>query len=280
MKLLAGDVAVVTGAASGIGLALATALVDRGLAVVLADVERAPLDLVAGTLGERGRVLAVPTDVRDADSVRSLATAAETTFGPVALVGNVAGVAGPWLPMWEQSLDDWRWILEVNLLGVVHGVSAFVPGMVRRGRGHVVNMASVAGLATVTGGGNGPYTASKHAVVGLSELLREELDVAAPAVSVTVVCPGRVATRIRESDRNRPGGLAARAVGTQASPPAEVGADVTDPHVLAAQVVEAVELDRMYLVPDGVPARMVRSRVRRLLSGLGARADEDDGAAR
>ena len=270
MKLDQDAVAVVTGAASGIGYALAAALVDRGLAVVLADVEQAALDAAVAELGGRGRVTGVRTDVRSADEVQRLADAAVAEFGRVDVVCNVAGVAGPWRPSWEQSPDDWRWILDVNLFGVIHGIRAFVPYLVARGRGHVVNMASVAGVAPVPGGGNGPYTASKHAVVGLSELLRAELDGIAPDVGVTIVCPGRVATRLRESDRNRPPEFGGRPGEQPLRPATETEPSEASPAELAEQIIAAVESDRLFLIPGVAATRMARARAERLLRELDA----------
>jgi NADP-dependent 3-hydroxy acid dehydrogenase YdfG len=133
MQLKAGDVAVVTGAASGIGLALATALADRGLSLVLADVEDGPLHQVSETLGDRTRLIAVQTDVRRAGDLEALADRTIAAFGRVDLIANIAGVAGPWAPVWQQTLEDWRWLIEVNLFGVIHGIRAFVPHLVAQG---------------------------------------------------------------------------------------------------------------------------------------------------
>ena len=200
MRDLDGKVAVVTGAASGIGRALADAFGAAGMGLVLADVEADPLVAAAAELGSRGvDAHAVVTDVAQADQVEALAVAAEDRFGAAHVVCNNAGVA-PIGPVLETRLEDWRWVFDVNLFGVVHGIQAFGPRLVAQGEGHIVNTASSGGLITVPG--FGAYVATKHAVVGLSETLYQEL--AGTGVGVSVLCPGLVATQIFESERNRP----------------------------------------------------------------------------
>jgi NAD(P)-dependent dehydrogenase (short-subunit alcohol dehydrogenase family) len=202
-------VAVVTGGASGIGLALADRLAGEGARVVLADVEEAALaeaaKALAATHGE-GNVLAVPTDVRDATAVESLASATVDAFGAVHLLFNNAGVSLGGL-FWTIPEERWRWIVDVNLLGVVHGVRAFVPIMIEQGEGYVVNTASAAGLV---GGGPGQaaYSATKHAVIALTESLYNDLHATDADIGVSVLCPEWVKTRIFESERNAPPGPA------------------------------------------------------------------------
>jgi NAD(P)-dependent dehydrogenase (short-subunit alcohol dehydrogenase family) len=199
-----GKVAVVTGAASGIGRALADRWADSGMKVVLADVEEGPLDAARDELSASGAdVLAVRTDVADGDQVDALAAATLEHFGAVHLVCNNAGVGGGGLS-WEATTDDWDWVLGVNLWGVIHGIRAFVPHLVAQDEGHVVNTASIAGFAYAPM--MGPYNASKAAVVAISETLKAELTLQGSKVGVSVLCPGWVNTRIHESDRNRPGG--------------------------------------------------------------------------
>jgi NAD(P)-dependent dehydrogenase (short-subunit alcohol dehydrogenase family) len=203
-----GKVAVVTGAASGIGLALATRFAGEGMRVVLADVERAALDRAAESLaGEFGadNVLAVPTDVRDEQAVDALAAATFERFGAAHVLCNNAGVGVGGLA-WTVPADRWRWAVEVNLLSVAHGIRAFVPRMIDQGEGHVVNTASAAGI--LTGPGMSPYYATKHGVVALSESLYFDLNVVGAAVGVSVLCPEWVRTQIHESERNRPDGVA------------------------------------------------------------------------
>lgn len=204
MEDLEGKVAVVTGAASGIGRALADRWAADGMKVVLADVEPGPLDAARDELDASGAdVLAVPTDVSDAAQVEALAAATLDHFGGVHLLCNNAGVGGGG-PSWEVPLEDWSWVLGVNLWGVIHGIRAFVPHLIAQDEGHVVNTASIAGFAYAPM--MGPYNASKAAVVAISETLQRDLELQGSKVGVSVLCPGWVNTRIHESDRNRPGG--------------------------------------------------------------------------
>jgi NAD(P)-dependent dehydrogenase (short-subunit alcohol dehydrogenase family) len=200
---LQGKVAVITGGASGIGKAVAEAAVAEGMRVVIADIEEGALKAAADELAAGGaEVLTVVTDVADATSVRELRDRSLDRFGAVHLVHNNAGV-GLGGPIWQIPEEDWRWILGVNLWGVVHGISTFVPLLIEQGEGHVVNTASIAGLTTAPF--LGPYNATKQAVVAISETLYKDLQAAGvTGVGVSVLCPGFVQTRIAESDRNRP----------------------------------------------------------------------------
>jgi NAD(P)-dependent dehydrogenase (short-subunit alcohol dehydrogenase family) len=206
VRELGGKVAVVTGAASGIGLALARRFAREQMRLVLADVEEPALDTAVEELRRGGaEVLGAVTDVSDAGQVQALADATIERFGAVHVVCNNAGVGAGGLS-WEAPLATWEWVLGVNLWGVVHGIRSFVPLLVEQGEGHVVNTASVAGL--VAPPFMGPYSASKHAVVAISETLLHELRFLGSDVGVSVVCPGWVRTRIAESERNRPAPLA------------------------------------------------------------------------
>ena len=203
MSTLEGKVAVVTGAASGIGFALSGAWAAEGMKVVMADVEASALAEAAEKVRSGGtEVLDVVTDVRDGAQVEALAQQAVERFGGVHVACNNAGVAGGGLQLWDVPLAAWEWTLGVNLWGVLHGVRAFVPRMIAQGEGHIVNTASIAGM--LAGGTTGPYTVSKFGVVALSEALFFELQLAGAPVGVSVLCPGWVNTRIGESDRNAP----------------------------------------------------------------------------
>src|SRR3954452_4996373 len=197
-----GRVAVVTGAASGIGLALSKRFLAEGMRVVMADVEEAALGAAAdGIPGRDARVLPVVTDVSDADQGDPLLASTLTAFGAVHVVCNNACVGGPHSPIWETSRGDLEWVLGVNTWGVIHRIRTFVPELLRQDEGHVINTASIFGLFAGT---LGVYGVSKHAVVALSEALHLQLREAGSSIGVTVLCPGAVDTNIASSARNRP----------------------------------------------------------------------------
>lgn len=197
------QVAVITGAASGIGRGLAERFAKEGMAVVLADIETEPLAKLEADLQAKGTtVIAVQTDVSNADSVENLTAQTYNTFGAVHILCNNAGVVCT-RHIWEHTLADWEWVLGVNLWGVIHGIRSFVPRMLSQATEcHIVNTASILGL--VRSQGTGIYTVSKHAVVALSETLADELAQKESQIQVHVLCPGWVRTGILDSDRNRP----------------------------------------------------------------------------
>jgi NAD(P)-dependent dehydrogenase (short-subunit alcohol dehydrogenase family) len=200
---LRGKVAVVTGGASGIGLGIARQLTAEGMQVVIADIEAGPLRAAAAELGAVG----IETDVSDWGSVQALAESAVRRLGAVHVVCNNAGV-GPMAPIADLTMDDWHWIIGVNLFGVIHGVQAFLP-ILRENPdgGHIVNTASMAGLVATAG--LGAYSVTKFGVVALTEVLAAELRRAGSKVGATVLCPGTVRTNIDTSSRNRPARLGA-----------------------------------------------------------------------
>ena len=209
MRDLEGKVAVVTGGASGIGRAMAAQFAADGMQVVIADVEAAALEATSGELG----VVGVQTDVGDAASVQALADHVCDRFGTVHVLCNNAGVGGGG-QIADLTLADWKWVLDVNLWGVIHGLHSFLPRILANpDGGHVVNTASMAGL--FASAGMGPYNATKFAVVAISETLSKELQAAGSSVGVSVLCPGFVRTNIFDSQRNRPDALrnATKAVG-------------------------------------------------------------------
>jgi len=198
---LAGKVAVVTGGASGIGKGIAARLAAEGARVIIADIQRDALEATAAELGVDG----IPTDVSDCASVESLARTAVEKYGTVHVICNNAGI-GPLAPVKDLTLDDWRWMLGVNLWGVIHGVHTFLP--ILSGNpdgGHIVNTASMAGL--VAHARLGAYSTAKFGVVALTEALAEELAADGSRVGVSVLCPGTVHTNIGTSSRNRPAEL-------------------------------------------------------------------------
>lgn len=193
--------AVVTGGASGLGKGIGRALIAEGMRVVLADVEEAALERTASELGATGIV----TDVSNAASVQALAEAVHRRFGAVHLVCNNAGV-GSLGRVADLTLADWRWMIGVNLWGVIHGVHSFLPLLrANADGGHILNTASVGGFVTMPG--LGAYAVTKHAVVALSETLAQELADTRPPIGVTVLCPGPTRTNIKTSSRNRPPSL-------------------------------------------------------------------------
>ena len=195
---LSGKVAVVTGGASGIGKGIATQLAAEGMRVIIADIERDALDKTAAEIGAVG----VPVDVSDLGSVQALARAAVERYGTVHVVCNNAGI-GPMAAIKDLTMDDWRWILGVNLYGVIHGVHAFLPILrANPDGGHIVNTASMAGLVAPTRIGS--YAVAKYGVVALTEVLAAELAAENSAVGASVLCPGTVRTNIGTSSRNRP----------------------------------------------------------------------------
>jgi NAD(P)-dependent dehydrogenase (short-subunit alcohol dehydrogenase family) len=253
MKKFKDKVAVITGAASGIGFGLAQAAAERGMKLVLADIEPAALEHAAVELEKTGaQLITVVTDVSKAASMEYLETRTMEAFGGVHLVFNNAGVGGGGC-IWELDTDYWEWVLGANLWGVIHGMRVFTKHLIAQGEGHIVNTASVAGL--ISAPGTGPYTVSKHAVVALSEVLAGELRNANSAVGVSVLCPSFVDTKIYLAERNRPlspekkndpayieeqkliGELAGEFFKTTMSP-TEVG----------RQVFEAVEQERFYIL--------------------------------
>jgi NAD(P)-dependent dehydrogenase (short-subunit alcohol dehydrogenase family) len=202
MQDLTGKTAVVTGAASGIGLALSRRLATDGMRVMMADVEGPALTAAAQTLAAEGaEVASTVTDVSDAGSVEALAHATLARFGGVHVLCNNAGVSRGG-PTWQIPLPLWDWIVGVNVYGIVHGIRAFLPHFIEQGEGHVVNTASVGGL--LAGPWMSPYHATKHAAVAISESLYHELAAIGSPVGVSVLCPGTVRTRIHEAYRTWP----------------------------------------------------------------------------
>ncbi|MEE2059206.1 SDR family NAD(P)-dependent oxidoreductase [Rhodococcus artemisiae] len=249
---LAGAVCVVTGGASGIGYAVARALRDRGAAVVISDVEQSALDSAAVELGVPG----VQADVSRCADVERLAEETLDRYGRVDVVVNNAGVARV-APFEDLTYDDFHWLVDVNLWGVVHGVRTFLPIIERTSRaGFVVNTASMAGLRAAPR--LAAYATTKFAVVGLTEALDEELAARGAHVGVGVVVPGQVRSRIGASERNRPGGSGGPMV-QQAESPFLLEADV-----VGEMVADGIERGDLYIVTHPERLDSVRERHRRI----------------
>lgn len=271
MELEPGKVAVVTGAASGIGLALANALGARGCSVVLADIDQSALDAAAAEVGAHGvETLTVVTDVSKVEQVEALAAATIERFGAVHVVCNNAGVGGAGDP-WIGPLETWEWVMGVNFWGVVHGVRAFLPHIVMSGGGHIVNTASIAGV--FPGMTAPPYDASKHAVVAITEDLFTSLREAAMPIGVSCLCPGWVRTGIGDSDRNWPeelGDLPARDAGGEVARKYLTRAldEGMQPAAVADLVLEAVTSDRFWVFPQREFLELAIARWRDIEEGL------------
>lgn len=251
MRELAGKTAFVTGGASGIGFALGRVFAEAGMKVMLADVETDALNAAVKSLHNVGPgVRGIDCDVADAASVARAARATFDAFGNVHVICNNAGVAAGG-GIEDISLESWRWVLDVNLMGVVHGIRVFLPHMRTHGEGgHIVNTASMAGMQS--GLGFSPYTASKFAVVGMSEGLAAQL--APLGIGVSVLCPGFVRTRIGESGRNRPEQYGAARMPEPGTPTAALVAMVDelirnglDPADVAVQVLAAIRVNELYV---------------------------------
>jgi len=268
MDQLDGKVAVITGAARGIGAALATRFAAEGMRLVLADVDPDALDATVVEQRAAGtEVLGVPTDVSDAAALDTLAAAARERFGTAHVICNNAGVSGHLRATWDQPEREWDWVLGVNLLGVVNGIRSVMPMLLAQNEGHVVNTASLAGLMASPYAA--PYAATKHAVVAISTSLFHELAMVGSEVGVSVLCPGFLRTDILDTDRAWPDDLG-RSPGHAEDPGGHVmheffGQAVDqggDPADLAALVVEALRSRRSSSPPTSTrsAARWVRPK--------------------
>ncbi|CAN5564734.1 SDR family NAD(P)-dependent oxidoreductase [soil metagenome] len=277
MEEFEGKVAVVTGAASGIGRALADAFAAQGMRLVLADIEAAPREVGAEEFRSAGtEVFPIVADVANAAQVDSIGQAAMDVFGGLHVACNNAGVSGGGLS-WEIPLETWKWILDVDLWGVIHGVHTFTPLIIASGGGHIANTASMAGLTSNPG--MGPYNVSKHGVVTLSETMFVELAMTHPEVGVSVLCPGWVRTQINKSERNKPATDATVAPG-EVDPNFSALKGMIDnwiaeglqPAHVASLVVDAVRNNRFYVLTHPEWQGAVRDRVDRMLTGENPRA--------
>jgi NAD(P)-dependent dehydrogenase (short-subunit alcohol dehydrogenase family) len=264
MKELKGKVAVVTGAASGLGRAMACAFAAEGMHVALADVDEGGLrETQERVRSHQVHSFTMRVDVSRGSEVEKLCNQTLSELGGAHLVCNNAGVS-PLGAVWENTSADWQWILGVNLWGVIHGVRAFTPHLIAQNEGHIVNTASVAGL--ISPPGSGAYNVTKHAVVALSETLHHDLRSRNSAVGVSVLCPAYVPTRITESERNRPADLPSSAksretLAREAMLRKAVTAGKVSADQVAQVVVAAVKEERFYIlthprIKGAIQARM------------------------
>jgi NAD(P)-dependent dehydrogenase (short-subunit alcohol dehydrogenase family) len=266
MREFVGKAAFVTGGASGIGLALGRAFAEAGCKVMLADIEKTALDATLASLTGSGReIRGIVCDVADPASVDAAAEATFSAFGKVHILCNNAGVGARGI-----SLDDWRWVIDVNLMGVVNGVRAFLTHMRAHGEGgHIVNTASMAGMVN-TGQAFAPYPATKYAVVGMSEGLAAELKPF--GIGVSILCPGIVRTNILESARNRPERYGPTTPVDRANPLyarfAERVRTGMDPAGVARRVMAAICNDELYVFTHPEMRGVVEERFRSILAAF------------
>jgi NAD(P)-dependent dehydrogenase (short-subunit alcohol dehydrogenase family) len=266
---IAGKVAIVTGAASGVGLGIATALAEAGAKVALADIQKAAVEQAAHGLAAAGKsVVPVVIDVSDDESVAAAAREVERAFGKLHIACNNAGVPLHGTKLVDVRLDEWDWLIGVNIYGVIHGIRHFVPAILKHGEGgHVVNTSSGSGLHVRRGTNQGAYAMSKYAVLALSEALEIELE--GTNVGVTVLCPGAVDTNISEGAKNRPermGGAFHREqdaflrerLAREGMAPVEVG----------RKVVGAIRDGQFFLFVSNLPHEVIEARQQRISAAI------------
>lgn len=273
MKELEGKVAVVTGAAAGIGLAMAERFANEGMKVVLADRDVGGVSEAAARLVDGGATAhAIAVDVTVPGEVEAFADEVFREFGNVHLLCNNAGVLGRVQSSWEQPVENWRWVMDVNVLGVAYGQHYFLPRMIESGeQGYVLNTGSVAGL--LSGPFFAPYNASKHAVVGMTECLHHELRATGSRIEVGVLCPGWVATGLADLDAKMPDSLkqvnkkaeSSRQATERDESVRKMVADSIGPDKIAAIVVDAVKEGRFYIFPHPERKEDIRNRLETIL---------------
>ncbi len=265
MKDFTDKVAVVTGAASGIGKATATRFAEEGMKVVLADIEEAALAAAVAELTARNfEVIGVPTDVSRIEAIENLADATLSAFGKVNVVHNNAGVVVSG-PIDTLTIADWEWVLGVDLWSVIYGIKTFLPLIKEAGEGHIVNTASTAGLQAT--GAIGPYNVAKFGVVALTETLRVELDDSDSAVSASVLCPGAINTQIVFSKRNRDPDSArdhqtsVQEEAFEKNAGALLAQQGKDPAEVASMIVEAIRSDEFWILTHEAWKDVLEDRV-------------------
>ena len=267
---ISGKTAIVTGAASGVGLGIATALAEAGANVVMADIQKGAVEQAAhGLSGTNKRVMPVRIDVTQEQSVLDALAEAGRNFGELHIVCNNAGVPMHGTRMVDVPPADWEFVMGVNIWGIIHGIRHFVPAIIRHGEeGHIVNNASVAGFQNRRGTNQGPYSMSKYAALSLSEALEQELE--GTNVGVSVLCPGPVNTNIARGVRNRPvhmGGPQIHA-NDEAVLAERLATTGLDPKKVGERVVDAIRTKTFYAFVSAVPADVIKARHRRIEEAL------------
>jgi NAD(P)-dependent dehydrogenase (short-subunit alcohol dehydrogenase family) len=270
MMDISGKTAIVTGAASGIGLGIATALAEAGANVVMADIQKDAVEQAAhGLSGTNKQVMPVRIDVTQEQSVLDALAEAEQKFGKLHIACNNAGVPMHGVGLADVPPEDWQFVMGVNIWGIIHGIRHFVPAILKHGEeGHVVNTASVAGFQNRRGTNQGPYSMSKYAALSLSEALEHELE--GSKIGVSVLCPGPINTNIARGARNRPDHLG----GPQIRPSDErvlaerLATTGLNPMKVGERVVDAIRTKTFYAFVGAVPADVIRARHRRIEEAL------------
>jgi NAD(P)-dependent dehydrogenase (short-subunit alcohol dehydrogenase family) len=272
MDDLSGKTAVITGAASGIGLAMAHRFADAGMNLVLGDVETGPLEAAVAELAAAGaEVAGLRCDVSDLEDIRALESFARERFGNVHVLCNNAGVGSGGLIAEPDDLDLWKWVIDVNLWGVIYGCKVFLPAMIEHGEGaHIVNTASMAGHASAPL--MGPYNVSKYGVVALSETLSKEMLMTATGVGVSVLCPAFVQTAIGSSRRNMPDALKA-GQGSEATSDTQSAIDQMiasgiPPGEVADAVHDAIIDDTFWILTHDEAKPAITERARQIVEGV------------
>ena len=267
---ISGKTAIVTGAASGIGLGIATALAEAGANVVMADIQKDAVEQAAhGLSGTNKRVMPVRIDVTQEQSVLNALAEAERNFGKLHIACNNAGVPMHGTRLVDVPPADWNFVMGVNVWGIIHGIRHFVPAILKHGEeGHIVNTVSVAGFQNRRGTNQGPYSMSKYAALSLSEALEQELE--GTNISVSVLCPGPIATNIARGARNRPehmGGPQIKA-NDEAVLAERLATTGLDPKKVGERVVDAIRTKTFYAFVSAVPADTIKARHRRIEAAL------------
>ncbi|MEQ1888019.1 MAG: SDR family NAD(P)-dependent oxidoreductase [Alphaproteobacteria bacterium] len=264
MKDVKGKVAFITGGASGMGLSMARSFAAAGMKVMIADIEAGPAQRAADELTAKGYEAAcLQVDVTKLDAMHAAAQKTVDTFGKVHVISNNAGI-GVFGQSETCDMRDWRWVVDVNLWGVVHGLQAFVPLIQSHGEGgHVISTASMAGMTGLKGAG--PYNATKFAVVGIMETFAAEHR--KENLGVSLLCPGIVATNIADSARNRQDEYGGAAKSGDAGLSATELAKGLDPDRVGDQVLEAMLEDQFYIFTDPSLRHLIETRCKRILQG-------------